>query len=63
MQQKIRDSQMQKIPYMLIIGDKEQEKEQVSVRLRTEENKGSMPLEEFTDIISKKYLTKSLDLW
>nr|MBP8961153.1 threonine--tRNA ligase [Patescibacteria group bacterium] len=63
MQQKIRDSQMQKIPYMLIIGDKEQEKEQVSVRLRTEENKGNMPLEEFTDIISKKYLTKSLDLW
>ncbi len=63
MQQKIREAQMQKIPYMLIIGDKEQEKNQVSVRLRTEENKGVMSLDDFTDIMGKKYLTKSLDLW
>jgi threonyl-tRNA synthetase len=63
MQSKIRDAQVQKIPYMLILGDKEQEKNLVSVRLRTEENKGTMTLEEFTDIISRKYLTKSLDLW
>lgn len=47
MNAKIRDAQLQKIPYMLIIGDREQEAEQVSVRLRSEEDLGSMSLEAF----------------
>jgi threonyl-tRNA synthetase len=63
MQSKIRDAQLQRVPYMLILGDKEQEKNLISVRLRTEENKGTMTPEEFIGIITKKYLTKSLDLW
>lgn len=43
---KIRDAQLQKIPYMLIIGDKELESDAVSVRLRSGEDLGAMPLQE-----------------
>ena len=45
---KIRDAQLQKIPYMLIIGDKELESGAVSVRLRSGEDLGAMPLMELT---------------
>jgi threonyl-tRNA synthetase len=44
---KIRKAQEQKVPYMLIIGDREVEGEQVSVRLRSEENLGARSIDEF----------------
>ncbi len=47
MNAKIRDAQNQKIPYMLVIGDKEQEENQVALRLRNGENPGPMPVTEF----------------
>jgi len=47
MNAKIRDAQLQKIPYMLVVGDREREAEAVSVRLRSGEDLGSQPLEEF----------------
>ncbi len=47
MNAKIRDAQMQKIPYMLIIGDREVENEQVSVRLRSGENLGAQSVDDF----------------
>jgi threonyl-tRNA synthetase len=47
MNAKIRDAQNQKIPYMLVIGDREVEAESVSVRLRSEENLGAMSIEDF----------------
>jgi threonyl-tRNA synthetase len=47
MNAKIRDAQLQKVPYMLVVGDKEQAAETVAVRLRTEEDLGSRPLAEF----------------
>lgn len=47
MQAKIRDAQLQKIPYMLVIGDREMKGGAVSVRLRTEEDLGPKPVEEF----------------
>jgi len=46
MQAKIRKAQLDKVPYMLIVGDREQQAEKVAVRLRTEENLGAMPLAE-----------------
>lgn len=46
LQAKIRDAQLQKVPYMLVIGDKEEKEETVAVRLRTGEDLGSMKLEE-----------------
>ncbi len=44
---KIRDAQMQKVPYMLIIGDKEQESDKVSVRSRNRGDLGSLDLNKF----------------
>jgi len=47
MQAKIRAAQTQKIPYMLVIGDKEVEAGMVALRLRSGENPGPMPVDEF----------------
>ena len=47
MNAKIRDAQNQKIPYMLVIGDKEQESGQVALRLRNGENPGPMIVADF----------------
>ncbi len=44
---KIRDFTMQKLPYILVVGDKEAETGAVSLRVRSEGDKGGMPLEEF----------------
>jgi threonyl-tRNA synthetase len=53
MNAKIRDAQNQKIPYMLVIGDRELEAESVSVRLRSEENLGAMAINEFLSLATK----------
>jgi threonyl-tRNA synthetase len=49
MNAKIRDAQNQKIPYMLVIGDKEIENDQVALRLRSGENPGPIPVSVFID--------------
>jgi threonyl-tRNA synthetase len=49
MNAKIRSGQMQKIPYMLVIGDREMEGQTVSVRLRTNENLGAMSVEDLIE--------------
>jgi threonyl-tRNA synthetase len=49
MNAKIRDAQKQKIPYMLVIGDKEAEQGQVALRLRSGENPGPMDLGSFLE--------------
>ena len=46
---KIRDAQLQKIPYMLIMGDKEMEAGAVAVRLRSGEDLGAMPLDQLKE--------------
>ena len=46
---KIREAQMQKIPYMLVVGDKEAEAGTVAVRTRAGVDQGAMPLERFLD--------------
>ena len=43
---KIRNAQTQKVPYMLVVGDREVENEAASVRLRSEENLGAMSLDD-----------------
>jgi threonyl-tRNA synthetase len=49
MNAKIRDAQRQKIPYMLIVGDKEVENNEVALRLRSGENPGPMPVSAFVE--------------
>lgn len=51
---KIRDAEVSKIPYMLIIGEKEIENGTLSVRKHGEGDKGSMKVEEFSDFIKKE---------
>ena len=52
---KIRDAQLQKVPYMLVVGDKEKEAHTVGVRERSKGDLGSMSLEEFKDLLSKEF--------
>lgn len=47
MNAKVRDAQLQKVPYMLIVGDQEAEAGQVAVRLRSGQNLGPRPLDDF----------------
>jgi len=47
MNAKIRDAQNQKIPYMLVVGDKEIEQSMVALRLRSGKNPGPVSLESF----------------
>lgn len=49
---KIREAQMEKIPYMLVIGDKEAADKAVAVRSRTEGDIGILPLADFIDKIA-----------
>ena len=62
MQHKIREAQLQKVPYMLVVGNREAEAGAVAVRLRTEEDLGSMPVDNFIAMASEISDSKSLDL-
>ena len=62
MNSKIRDAQLQKIPYMLVVGDREQEAGAVAVRLRTEEDLGDMQIDDVIQLIQTRIEDKSQDL-
>jgi threonyl-tRNA synthetase len=53
---KIRDAEVQKVPYMLVVGEKEQAEGKVSVRKKGEGDLGSMTIEEF-----KTYFKAEID--
>jgi len=57
---KIRHAQMQKIPYMLVLGDQELENNQVAVRERKQGDIGAMSLEEFKEMITRQKSQRSL---
>jgi threonyl-tRNA synthetase len=59
MQNKIRQAQLQKIPYMLVVGDREAENEQVAVRLRSGKNLGALLLPEFIDMVDEAVAQKA----
>jgi threonyl-tRNA synthetase len=63
MNAKVRDAQLQKIPYMLVVGDKEAASQAVSLRLRTNENIGAVPLAEFVAVARRLNDERSLELW
>ena len=62
MNAKVRDAQLMKIPYMLVVGDKEASENAVAVRLRTNENLGATPLATFVARITDIFKTKSREL-
>ena len=55
---KIRDHSMNKIPYLLIVGDKEVENNSISVRARGGEDLGEMSLEDFKGMVLEKVQSK-----
>jgi len=59
---KIRDAQLEKVPYMLIVGDKEEKSQKVAVRLRSEKDLGGVALSKFIAKVKNKIETKALDL-
>lgn len=51
MRSKIKEHRRMLIPYLLVVGDRDVENREVSVRLRTDEDKGSMALDAFRDMV------------
>ncbi len=58
---KIREAQMEKIPYMLIVGDKEVESGTVAVRSRSKGDLGTMKVEDFKDLLLEENAGKSIE--
>jgi len=58
MNAKIRDAQNAKVPYMLVIGDREMEAGQVALRRRNGENPGPMPVEAFLELAKQEITEK-----
>ena len=52
---KIRDAQLQKVPYMLVVGDKEKANHTVGVRERSKGDLGSMTLDEFQKVLTQEF--------
>ncbi len=57
---KIRDAQMQKVPFMLIVGDREAASGAVAVRTRSEGDRGTMPADGFESMLSEAVRTRAL---
>jgi threonyl-tRNA synthetase len=63
MNAKVRDAQLQKVPYMLVVGDKEAATDAVAVRLRSNENLGPVPLDAFLATALRLIAERSRELW
>jgi threonyl-tRNA synthetase len=63
MNAKVRDAQLQKIPYMLVVGDKEAAADAVAVRLRSNENLGAVPIDDFIRQAKQIVADRSQELW
>lgn len=57
---KIRDAQMQKVPFMLVLGDREMEEKKIAVRERTRGDIGVMTLDEFKEMAQRLVQTRAL---
>ena len=62
MNKKIREAQLQKIPYMLVVGDKESEAGAVAVRTRDNEDRGAQPVADFVAELAARVAERSLGL-
>jgi threonyl-tRNA synthetase len=58
---KIRDAQLQKIPFMLVLGDREIEERKVAVRERTKGDVGAMSLDDFKEMATRLVKTRALN--
>ena len=51
---KVREAQLQKVPYMLVVGDREAQEDTVSVRLRSNENLGPRSVADFLSMAQEE---------
>ena len=56
---KIRDNELKRIPYLLIVGEKESDNESVSVRKQGEGDKGSMNLKDFAEFLNNEVIAQT----
>lgn len=63
MRNKIKEQRQLGIPWLLIVGDRDVESRSVSVRLRTDEDKGAVDLEAFAHMAKHIIDTQTLDIW
>jgi threonyl-tRNA synthetase len=59
---KIAANRERNIPYLLIVGDRDAAAGNVSVRLRSDEDLGAMPIDDFVKLASDVIVSKSLEL-
>ena len=57
---KIRNTRLDRVPYMLVIGQREVEEEAVAVRHRDKEDMGTMPIDEFAAMIKREITERDL---
>ncbi|MDE0200428.1 MAG: His/Gly/Thr/Pro-type tRNA ligase C-terminal domain-containing protein, partial [Caldilineaceae bacterium] len=62
MNNKIRQAQGMKVPYMLIVGDREVEEETVSLRRRDGVRQNGMPVAEFVSLVAERIATRAKTL-
>jgi threonyl-tRNA synthetase len=62
MNNKIRQAQLMKIPYMLVVGDREMENGEVALRKRNGERNNGLPLDAFVATVKEKIATRSAEL-
>ena len=62
MNAKVRDAELYKVPYIVIVGDKEQENEQVSFRSRKEDNQNAVDVDAFVSHLHKHVQERSLTI-
>ena len=58
---KIREAQLQKVPYMLVVGDREAESQSVSVRHRKHADLGAKPLDQFIEEVRQLVENKTVN--
>ena len=58
---KIREHTIQRVPYLLVVGDREMEAGQVAVRTRTGEDLGAMSIDEFVSRLGEDVASKGLE--
>lgn len=58
---KIREAQLQKIPYMLVVGDQEVQNRTVTVRLNDGRNINGLPFDEFAEVMAREVKERSLE--
>ena len=56
---KIRDTELLKVPYMLVVGEKEMNEGLISIRRHGKGDAGTMPVEEFIGVISREIADRS----